>query len=95
MCIVFVCVYYMSVLSMSVMGFQKKVCIGLCGWIELYPLFFKNFLTINYFFYRYLSSTVLHFIPKYVALIFFTIIYRHNNRFPDSGMDSKLLIDLR
>ena len=38
--------YDLSVLSMSVMGFQKKVCIG-GGWGELYQSFFGDFL--NFF----------------------------------------------
>ena len=29
--------YDLSVLSMSVMGFQKKSLDGVCGWGELYP----------------------------------------------------------
>ena len=33
--------YDLSVLSMSVMGFQKKVWMG--GWGELYPIFFLDF----------------------------------------------------
>ena len=31
--------YDLSVLSMSVMDFQKKVLMGAGGWGELYPLF--------------------------------------------------------
>ena len=31
--------YYLSVLSMSVMAFQKKVLKGVGGWGELYPIF--------------------------------------------------------
>ena len=30
--------YDLSVLSMSVMGFQKKVWMGVGGWGELYPI---------------------------------------------------------
>ena len=36
-----VCYYDMSVLSISVMGFQKKVVMG--GWGKLYPSFFWDF----------------------------------------------------
>ena len=36
--------YDLSVLSMSVMGFQKKVWMGVGGWGELYPSFFLIFL---------------------------------------------------
>ena len=32
--------YDLSVLSMSVMGFQKKFGWGVGGWGELYPIFF-------------------------------------------------------
>ena len=39
--------YDLSVLSMSVMGFQKKFGWGLGGWGELYPIFFFEFL--NFF----------------------------------------------
>ena len=42
--------YDLSVLSMSVMGFHKKVWMGVGGWGELYPnLFwiFGNFLTLQ------------------------------------------------
>ena len=35
--------YDLSVLSMSVMGFQKKFGWGLGGWGELYPSFFVGF----------------------------------------------------
>ena len=40
-----VCYYDLSVLSMSVMGFQKKSLDGgwVGGWGELYPSFFKIF----------------------------------------------------
>ena len=34
----------LSVLSMSVMGFQKKVWMGVGWWGELYPSFFWGFL---------------------------------------------------
>ena len=53
MCILFVytllevVTYYdLSVLSMSVMGFQKKVCIA-GGWGELNPNLFWIFLTLQ------------------------------------------------
>ena len=42
--------YDLSVLSMSVMGFQKKVWMGggwVDGWGELYPHFFGFFLTLQ------------------------------------------------
>ena len=32
--------YDLSVLSMSVMGFKKKVWMGVGGWGKLYPSFF-------------------------------------------------------
>ena len=32
--------YDLSVLSMSVMGFQKQSLVGVGGWCELYPCFF-------------------------------------------------------
>ena len=35
--------YDLSVLSMSVMGFQKKFRRGVGGWGELYPSFFGIF----------------------------------------------------
>ena len=35
--------YDFSVLSVSVMGFQKKVCMGVSGWGELYPILFWIF----------------------------------------------------
>ena len=35
--------YDLSVLSMSVMGFQKKFVWRLGGWGELYPIFFFRF----------------------------------------------------
>ena len=35
--------YDVSVLSMSVMGFQKKVWMGGGGWGQLYPFFCWNF----------------------------------------------------
>ena len=35
--------YDLSVLSMSVMGFQKKFGWGVVGWGELYPNFFGFF----------------------------------------------------
>ena len=51
MCILFVYTllkavsyYDLSVLSMSVMGFQKKVWMGLGGWGELYRIFVCGFL---------------------------------------------------
>ena len=31
----------LSFLSMSVMGFKIKVCMGVGGWGELYPIFFS------------------------------------------------------
>ena len=52
MCIMFVytllklvCYYDLNVLSMSVMGFQKKTLDG--GWGELYPVLFVIFLTLQ------------------------------------------------
>ena len=36
--------YDLSVLSMSVMGFQKKVWMGVGGWGELYPSFCCGFM---------------------------------------------------
>ena len=43
--------YDLSVLSMSVRGFQKKVWMGVGGWVggwgELYPIFFGIFLTLQ------------------------------------------------
>ena len=38
-----VCYYDLSVLSMSVMGFQKKVWTGVGGWCELYRSLFRIF----------------------------------------------------
>ena len=35
--------YDLSVLSMSVIGFQKKVWMGVGGWGELHPIFFLDF----------------------------------------------------
>ena len=35
--------YDLSVLSMTVMGFQKKVGRRVCGWGDLYPSFFLIF----------------------------------------------------
>ena len=35
--------YDLSVLSMSVMGFQKKVWMGVGGWGEFYPIFLELF----------------------------------------------------
>ena len=35
--------YDLSVLPMSVMGFQKKVWMGVGGWVELYPNLFWIF----------------------------------------------------
>ena len=32
--------YDLSVLSMSVLGFQNKMYMGVGGWGELYPIFF-------------------------------------------------------
>ena len=36
--------YDLSVLSMSVMGFQKQSLVGVGGWGELYPCFFWGIL---------------------------------------------------
>ena len=35
--------YDLRILSMSVMGFQKKVWMGVGGWGEFYPRFFWDF----------------------------------------------------
>ena len=35
--------YDLSVLSMSGMGFQKKIWMGVSGWCELYPVLFWFF----------------------------------------------------
>ena len=44
-----VCIYDLSVLSVSQMGFQKKKHLdrGVGGWVELYPNFFGIFLTLQ------------------------------------------------
>ena len=40
-----VCIYDLSVLAVSRMGFQKKQYLdrGVGGWVELYPIFFGIF----------------------------------------------------
>ena len=37
--------YDLSVLSMSVMGFQKSLYIGVGGWVEVYP----DFIWVKFF----------------------------------------------
>ena len=39
--------YYLSVLSISVMGFQKSLDREVGGWLEVYPVFLVHFL--NFF----------------------------------------------
>ena len=35
-----VCIYDLSVLAVSRIGFQNKLDRGVGGWVELYPIFF-------------------------------------------------------
>ena len=44
-----VCIYDLSVLAVSRMGFQKYIVLnrGVGGWVELYPICFGFFLTLQ------------------------------------------------